>query len=365
MQERMREENPLEDGNSSMDRSVHPLLLARRALQKLYASEMNEVVAAYGLTRVDLDVLLFLAGNPKHNTASDVVALRCLTKSHVSAAVEHLVDMGYLKKEHDDQNRRRVHLLLTENASPVVQEGRMAQARFLSALTAGLSAAEKEKLTHLTARMISNALGEQAICGETVEGTASLSAALAAYHPCCEQEAADRMVMLQALTTLPMPLSRESLQAHFSASAWVVNPARDRVLMVYHNLYDSWAWTGGHADGDADLISVAMREACEETGLAQVRPLQQGIFSLETLTVDAHEKRGQFVPSHLHLNVTYLLEADDTLPLHRKVDENKAVRWFTLAESEQVPSEKWMVERVYRKLNRKLMEKIKKGELNH
>ena len=80
--------------------------------------------------------------------------------------------------------------------------------------------------------------------------------------------------------------------------------------MAYHRLYDSWAWLGGHADGDRDLLAVALREVREESGLAEVHPVSEDLYSLEILTVDGHEKHGRYVSSHLHLNVTYLLEAD-------------------------------------------------------
>ena len=63
--------------------------------------------------------------------------------------------------------------------------------------------------------------------------------------------------------------------------------------MIYHNIYRSWAWTGGHADGERDLLAVALREAREESGLETLRVLKDGIFSLETLTVDGHIKRGK------------------------------------------------------------------------
>ena len=98
--------------------------------------------------------------------------------------------------------------------------------------------------------------------------------------------------------------------------------------MAYHNIYDSWSWLGGHADGERDLLSVALREVEEESGLTAVRPVREDLFSLEILTVDGHEKRGAYVPSHLHLNVTYLLEAEDGQSLRSKPDENQAVAWF-------------------------------------
>ncbi|MBQ5869596.1 MAG: NUDIX hydrolase, partial [Lachnospiraceae bacterium] len=73
-------------------------------------------------------------------------------------------------------------------------------------------------------------------------------------------------------------------------------------------------------------------------------------FSLEILTVDGHVKKGCYVPSHLHMNVTYLAEADEEEELAVKADENQAVKWWTFEEALQVSSEPWMVERVYKKL---------------
>ena len=142
--------------------------------------------------------------------------------------------------------------------------------------------------------------------------------------------------------------------AHFTASAWRVNQAHDKVLMIYHNIYHSWAWTGGHADGDQDLLHVALKEAREETGITNLKPVSEGIFSLEMLTVDGHVKRGEYVSSHLHANVTYLLEADETDTLHIKPDENSGVRWFALDEALKACSEPWMAEHIYKKLNEKL-----------
>lgn len=179
---------------------------------------------------------------------------------------------------------------------------------------------------------------------------------LAHYAPFNEQEARDRALILDALEHEPKVFSRENERMHMTASAWVTNEAHDKVLMVYHNLYDSWSWLGGHADGECDLLAVALREVREESGITHVRPASEEIFSLEVLTVDGHEKRGRYVSSHLHLNVTYLLVADEADALHSKPDENSAVRWFTPEEAVAASSEPWFRERIYRKLNRKLAE---------
>ena len=174
------------------------------------------------------------------------------------------------------------------------------------------------------------------------------------YRPCNAQEQRDQALILDFLEKNGDAFLRSNLLAHMTASSWIVNPERTKTLMVYHNLYDSWSWTGGHADGETDLLSVALREAREETGIAHVRPLSPEIFSLEVLTVDGHEKRGEYVPSHLHMNVTYLLEAEESDTLHACREENSGVAWFTLEEALKASSEPWFVERIYKKLNNKL-----------
>lgn len=173
-----------------------------------------------------------------------------------------------------------------------------------------------------------------------------------AYVPANEQERVDRELILDRLERDPDVASRCSL-AHLTTSAWTVDAAGERTLLCYHNIYDSWSWVGGHADGELDLARVAARELAEETGVTGAHLVDAGaggIASLEVLTVDGHEKRERYVGSHLHLNVTYLFVADPTLPLRAKPDENSGVRWVGLADVCALSSEPWMCKRVYEKL---------------
>ena len=178
-----------------------------------------------------------------------------------------------------------------------------------------------------------------------------LRAQIEAFAPYNEQEEADRRQMLADMDCFSDLLTRENATAHFTASCWIVNPDRTKVLMAYHNLYQSWAWLGGHADGEADLLSVALREANEESGVLAA-PVSPDIFSLEILHVAPHVKRGKFVCAHLHLNATYLLEADDKSPIRCKPDENSAVRWLSVQDVLSSVSEPAM-----RPVYQKLMEK--------
>ena len=120
-----------------------------------------------------------------------------------------------------------------------------------------------------------------------------------AFRPYNEQEETEKRLMLQYMDTFPDLLTRENEMAHFTASCWIVNPARTHALMAFHNLYQSWAWLGGHADGEEDLLRVALREANEESGIVGARPLRNDIFSLEILGVDGHVKRGLYVATQL------------------------------------------------------------------
>lgn len=174
------------------------------------------------------------------------------------------------------------------------------------------------------------------------------------YRPYNEQEERDKQTMLKWMDRFEDVLTRENEVAHFTASAWVVNRERTKVLMIYHNIYQSWAWTGGHSDGESDLLQTAMREVKEETGVENVKPLCDDIFSLEILCVNGHIKNGKYVSSHLHFNVTYLLEVNETEVLHSKSDENSGVRWIPLEDVTKVSNEKWICEKVYSKLNQKL-----------
>lgn len=184
----------------------------------------------------------------------------------------------------------------------------------------------------------------------------SLMQSIKDYRPCNPQEEKDKEAMIRYMADHPDYLERENVTAHFTTSIWTINKEHTKTLMVYHNIYDSWSWIGGHADGIEDLCSVAMRELQEETGIRKAALMGREIFSLEILTVNGHIKKGVYVPSHLHLNVTYLAEADENEELVINTEENQAVKWWTFEEALRVSKEPWMVRHVYQKLIDKCMQ---------
>ena len=159
------------------------------------------------------------------------------------------------------------------------------------------------------------------------------------YNPINEQEKKDKEIILDFINKNDNVLFRDNEIAHITSSGFI----------VHHNIYKSWGWTGGHADGNSDLIKVAIKEAQEETGIKHVKPIIDDICSIDILPVNAHIKRGKYVASHLHLSVAYLLEADENEKLVVKVDENSDVKWIDIDKIFEVINEEHMKD-IYKKL---------------
>ncbi len=173
------------------------------------------------------------------------------------------------------------------------------------------------------------------------------------FKPYDEQEEKEKELIIKYIDSFDDIFTRENELAHLTASCWIVNKEKTKVLMIYHNIYKAWSWVGGHADGEFDLLQVALRETFEETGINNAIPLSNDIFSLEIIGVDGHVKHGKYVGTHLHLNITYLLEADENETLIIKPDENSGVKWIDLEECVNLCPEPHM-KKIYKKLNEKL-----------
>ena len=176
------------------------------------------------------------------------------------------------------------------------------------------------------------------------------------FIPFNEQELVDKETILKYLKTFDNLLLRENVFAHLTSSAFVVNQSLTHTLMVYHNIFDGYIYPGGHADGNDDLLSVALREVKEETGL-DTFPLYDGkIFGLQINPTKGHIKRNKFVSAHNHLDIIYLLCAKDADMDKIRVleSENKDVKWFALEECYSCEFVDWV-----RPINSKLVKKIK------
>ncbi len=172
------------------------------------------------------------------------------------------------------------------------------------------------------------------------------------YNPYDDKEFIDKSYFINCFNNFNDLLTRKNRIVHFTSSALVLNKDRSKCLVVYHNIYDGWIYPGGHADGNEDLLAVAVREVEEETG-QKVKVLDKSIYSIQSFAIDAHIKRGEFIPSHVHLDVAYLFEADDTVPLTYREDESKGAKWILL---EDISKEKivYFAKPVFEKLLKKL-----------
>jgi 8-oxo-dGTP pyrophosphatase MutT (NUDIX family) len=113
---------------------------------------------------------------------------------------------------------------------------------------------------------------------------------------------------------------------HITGGAWILNRTHRYVLLTHHLKLDKWLHLGGHADGETDGIAIALREAREESGLIDFRPLSDKIFDLDVHPIPARGSR----PAHDHYDLRYLFEADMEIPLIVS-SESKALAWVEIA----------------------------------
>lgn len=121
-------------------------------------------------------------------------------------------------------------------------------------------------------------------------------------------------------------LVRSCLPGHLTGSAWIVDPTRTRVLLTHHRKLDKWLQPGGHADGDPDLLAVALRETREECGVARLRVVSPAIFDVDRHTIPTRKTE----PEHYHYDLRFLLEADPADPLV-VTEESHDLAWVELA----------------------------------
>lgn len=128
----------------------------QNVIKTFYAKCVEKVCEKHQITRMELDILLFLANNPLFDTASDMVEVRCLSKSQVSISIQLLEKKGYLRKEYREGNRKTAHLCICDLALPIVADGRVAQEQFMAILFAGISQEEMETMKQCNLHILEN-----------------------------------------------------------------------------------------------------------------------------------------------------------------------------------------------------------------
>ncbi|MDD3474686.1 MAG: NUDIX hydrolase [Candidatus Dojkabacteria bacterium] len=163
------------------------------------------------------------------------------------------------------------------------------------------------------------------------------------YKPYDNEEIETKKIFLDFLSKYSNCFLRENELGHFSSTGVVLNKERTKILMIYHKIYDSWTWVGGHADGDMNLLYVAIKEAKEESGLEDVIPVTEEIFSIDILPVQAHVKKGVDISAHDHLNTIYVLEANEMDSLIVNETETNGVKWVPIGDVVKITNEPMMI----------------------
>ena len=135
---------------------MNPSLDFAQKLSQAYSSACKPLCVSLGLPQTAFDILLFLANNPRYTTARDITEVRKIKANLVSVNISRLVADGYLTRNAVPGDRRKVQLLLTEKAQPVVQQGQALQQRFFTDLFSGMDEDTRKGLFHALSIMDQN-----------------------------------------------------------------------------------------------------------------------------------------------------------------------------------------------------------------
>ncbi|WP_345241880.1 NUDIX hydrolase [Nibrella saemangeumensis] len=165
------------------------------------------------------------------------------------------------------------------------------------------------------------------------------------YTPADANETAMWHHTLSFVQAHPDCFERSLSIGHITGSAWIISPDHRQAVLIHHRKLDRWFQPGGHADGDADVARVALREAEEEVGLSSLRLVSPAIFDIDVHSIPA---KG-YEPEHLHYDIRFLIEADPNEAFTHSSETND-IKWVSLARIESYTSSESII-RMVRKIN--------------
>lgn len=128
----------------------------RKAVTALYEKKTRAICDRYQLTQMEYDILMFLYNNPTYTTATDIVSIRRLTKSHVSSALKMLEDKGYIRRFYEENNSKTAHIEVLKLAEGILQDGYNMQMDFFDTVFWGFSEEERNQYRTLLERIYEN-----------------------------------------------------------------------------------------------------------------------------------------------------------------------------------------------------------------
>jgi len=171
----------------------------------------------------------------------------------------------------------------------------------------------------------------------------NLQEKLEAYISSCTQEEEYRRVMLMFMANYPNCFDRSLVVGHFTGSAWLLNKDRSHALLMHHTKLNRWLQLGGHCDGNANVLEVAIREAQEESGIGSIVSLSQDLFDIDIHLIP---ERGN-EKAHYHYDVRFLLgvTSDEQIVQNR---ESKELRWIP-RDKKELPTDNPSILRMFHK----------------
>ncbi len=166
---------------------------------------------------------------------------------------------------------------------------------------------------------------------------------LKSYQPIDRREIVFKNEMLSFIETEKNCFERTLSKGHMTASAWLLNQDGSMVLLLHHAKLDRWFQLGGHADGDSDLLQVALKEAMEESGLDYIHPISHEIFDIDIHLIPENPKEC----AHYHYDVRFLLQATGNEEI-KSNRESKSLRWID-KNLENLPTDNPSVIRMFEK----------------
>jgi len=162
----------------------------------------------------------------------------------------------------------------------------------------------------------------------------ALLQALADSKPADRTEAAHLKRIIDFVRANENCCSRALGIGHITASCWIIDETLEYALLTHHRKLDRWLQLGGHIEDDQDILSAALREAREESGLIDIHPVAIDIFDVDAHTIPARKQE----PEHIHYDIRFLFQAKRGERLTIS-DESHDLRWFTISELQEFPAD--------------------------